>query len=120
MPAHAASTSGTTSIDQSASQHLFQRHHPRRVVPLIVTHITYLITYRFSKEKFGYIGEKTYLCNEINIDYMARTEYITVKNAPMAVLKRMRKIGVDKAKRLQRIQEHWDNGDYKNVEIVQL
>lgn len=51
---------------------------------------------------------------------MARTEYITVKNAPMAVLKRMRKIGVDKAKRLQRIQEHWDNGDYKNVEIVQL
>ncbi len=51
---------------------------------------------------------------------MAKTEYITVKNASKAVLRRMRQVGVDKAKRLQKIQERWENGDYKDVEIVQL
>ena len=51
---------------------------------------------------------------------MERTEYITIKNASRKVLKRMRNIGVEKAQRLQRIQERWDNGDYKNVEIIQL
>lgn len=52
---------------------------------------------------------------------MAKTEYITVKNASKAVLRCMRQVGVDKAKRLQKIQEErWENGDYKDVEIVQL
>ena len=51
---------------------------------------------------------------------MANTEYITIKNASKAVLKRMRQVGLDKAKRLQDIQERWEKGDYKNVEIVQL
>ena len=53
-------------------------------------------------------------------DDMAKTEYITIKNASKTVLKRMRQVGVDKAKRLQEIQERWDNGDYKNVQIIQL
>jgi len=51
---------------------------------------------------------------------MSQIEYITVKNAPRKVLNRMRQIGVEKAKRLQEIQERWENGEYKNVEVVQL
>ena len=32
----------------------------------------------------------------------------------------MRKIGEDKAQRLQKIQERWEAGNYKDVEVVQL
>lgn len=51
---------------------------------------------------------------------MAKTEYITIKNASRKVLQRMRQIGVDKAQRLQEVQNRWDAGEYKNTEIVQL
>lgn len=51
---------------------------------------------------------------------MANTEYITIENASRKVLKRMRQIGVDKAQRLQKVQERWDAGEYRNAEIVQL
>ena len=51
---------------------------------------------------------------------MANTEYITIKNASRKVLNRMRQIGVDKAQRLQQVQERWDAGEYKNIEVVQL
>lgn len=51
---------------------------------------------------------------------MANTEYITIQNASRKVLNRMRQIGIDKAQRLQEIQNRWDAGEYKNSEIVQL
>lgn len=51
---------------------------------------------------------------------MSQIEYITVKNASRKVLNRMRQIGVEKAQRLQEVQERWENGGYKNIEIVQL
>ena len=51
---------------------------------------------------------------------MSQIEYITVKNASRKVLKRMRQIGVEKAQRLQKIQERWENGEYKDIEVVQL
>ena len=51
---------------------------------------------------------------------MAKTEYITIKNASRKVLQRMRQIGIDKAHRLQEIQNRWDAGDYQNTEVVQL
>lgn len=51
---------------------------------------------------------------------MANTEYIVIKNAPRKVLQRMRQIGVEKAQRLQEVQERWDAGEYKNSEVVQL
>ena len=51
---------------------------------------------------------------------MVKTEYITIKNASRKVLQRMRQIGIDKAQRLQEIQKRWDEGEYKNSEIVQL
>ena len=51
---------------------------------------------------------------------MSKTEYITIKNASRKVLQRMRQIGIDKAQRLQEIQKRWDEGEYKNSEIVQL
>ena len=51
---------------------------------------------------------------------MANTEYITIKNASRRVLNRMRQIGIDKAQRLQEIQNRWDAGEYKNSVIVQL
>lgn len=49
---------------------------------------------------------------------MAKTEYITIKNASRKVLQRMRQIGIDKAQRLQEIQKRWDEGEYKNSEIL--
>lgn len=51
---------------------------------------------------------------------MKQTKHITIKNAPKKILNRMRQIGIEKAERLQAIQERWDNGEYENVEIVQL
>lgn len=51
---------------------------------------------------------------------MAKTEYITIKNASRKVLKRMRQIGINKAQRLQEIQDRWDSGEYKNLDVVQL
>lgn len=51
---------------------------------------------------------------------MAQVEYITIKNASRKVLNRMREIGEEKAQRLQKIQERWDAGDYKDVKVVQL
>ena len=32
----------------------------------------------------------------------------------------MRQLGEEKAQRLQNIQERWEAGDYKNLEVVQL
>ena len=51
---------------------------------------------------------------------MSNTEYITIENASRKVLKRMRQIGIDKAQRLQEVQERWDAGEYQNTEIVRL
>ena len=51
---------------------------------------------------------------------MSKTEYITIKNASRQVLQRMRQIGLEKAQRLQEVQERWDAGEYKKSEIVQL
>ena len=51
---------------------------------------------------------------------MSQIEYVTIKNASRKVLKKMRQIGEEKAQRLQKIQERWDAGDYKDVEVVQL
>ena len=51
---------------------------------------------------------------------MSQIEYITIKNASLKVLKRMRKIGEEKAERLQNVQERWDKGDYKDVEVVSM
>ena len=51
---------------------------------------------------------------------MSQVEYITIKNASRRMLKKMRQIGKEKAQRLQKIQERWDAGDYKDVEVVQL
>ena len=51
---------------------------------------------------------------------MEKTEYIIIKNASRKVLQRMRKLGIDKAQRLQDIQKRWDAGDYKDVKVIQL
>ena len=51
---------------------------------------------------------------------MAQVEYISIKNASRRVLDKMRMIGEQKAQRLQEVQERWDAGDYKEVEVVQL
>lgn len=51
---------------------------------------------------------------------MTQVEYITIKNASRKVLNKMRKIGQEKAQRLQKVQERWDAGDYKDVEVIQL
>ena len=51
---------------------------------------------------------------------MANTEYITIKNASRKVLKRMRQIGIDKAQRLQEVQNRWEAGEYMNSDVVQL
>ena len=51
---------------------------------------------------------------------MTQVEYIIIKNASKKVLDKMREIGEEKAQRLQEVQERWDAGDYKDVEVVQL
>ena len=51
---------------------------------------------------------------------MKLIEYVTIKNASNKVLKKMRQIGEEKAQRLQKIQDCWDNGEYDNLEVVQL
>ena len=51
---------------------------------------------------------------------MSQIEYITIRNASRKVLKKMRQIGEEKAQRLQKIQERWETGDYKDIEVVQL
>ena len=65
----------------------------------------------------------SYLCTQDISErryIMSQIEYITVKNASRKVLNRMRQIGVEKALRLQKIQERWENGEYNDVEVVQL
>lgn len=52
--------------------------------------------------------------------HMKQIEYVTIKNASNKVLKKMRQIGEEKAQRLQKIQDRWDNGEYENLEVVQL
>ena len=51
---------------------------------------------------------------------MAQIEYLTVKNACKTTLKRLHKIGVEKARRLQRIQERWEAGEYNDVEVIHV
>lgn len=51
---------------------------------------------------------------------MTQIEYTIVKNASRKTLNRLRQMGVEKAKRLQQIQERWDKGCYKDVQIVTL
>ena len=51
---------------------------------------------------------------------LKQIEYVTIKNASNKVLKKMRQIGEEKAQRLQKIQNRWDNGEYDNLEVVQL
>jgi DNA uptake protein ComE-like DNA-binding protein len=51
---------------------------------------------------------------------MSQIEYVTINNASRKVLKKMRQLGEEKAQRLQNIQERWEAGDYKNLEVVQL
>ena len=63
------------------------------------------------------VSEKVHIFAGRNSYRMAQIEHITVKNASRATLNKLRLIGVEKAKRLQKIQERWEAGDYKNVEI---
>ena len=66
-------------------------------------------------------SQKYFLPLQSNKDrIMSQIEYVTIKNASRKVLKKMRQIGEEKAQRLQKIQERWDAGDYKDVEVVQL
>jgi len=51
---------------------------------------------------------------------MTQIEYITVKNASQKVLMRMRQMGQEKARRLQKIQDRWEAGEYKDIKVVQL
>lgn len=51
---------------------------------------------------------------------MAKVEYITVKNASRSSLKRLRQMGIEKAKRLQSMKERWERGDYENVEVIHV
>lgn len=45
---------------------------------------------------------------------------IVIKNPTKACMDRLRKIGEEKAKRLAKVQERWEKGEYKNVEIIHV
>ena len=70
---------------------------------MVVTIITYIFAVEKRKDRL-----------------MSQIEYVTIKNASRKVLKKMRQMGEEKAQRLQRIQERWDAGEYKDVKVVQL
>lgn len=46
--------------------------------------------------------------------------HTSIKKASGRTLDRLRKIGEEKALRLQGMKECWENGDYENVEVIQL
>lgn len=70
---------------------------------MVVTIITYIFAVEKRKDRL-----------------MSQIEYVTIKNASRKVLKKMRQMGEEKAQRLQKIQERWDAGEYKDVKVVQL
>lgn len=70
---------------------------------MVVTIITYIFAAEKRKDRF-----------------MSQIEHVTIKNASRRVLKKMRQMGEEKAQRLQKIQERWDAGGYKDVKVVQL
>ena len=43
-----------------------------------------------------------------------------IKRPSRKTLDQLRQIGEEKAKRLQRMKERWEIGDYENVEVVHL
>ena len=43
-----------------------------------------------------------------------------IKNPTKACIKRLRKMGIEKAKRLAKIQERWDNGEYDNATVIHV
>lgn len=51
---------------------------------------------------------------------MKQIKHISIKKASKTMLQRMRQMGIDKAERLQNIQKRWDDGDYKDIEIVNV
>ena len=70
--------------------------------------------------KIAIVSEKLLSLQRNNDMHMKQIEYVTIKNASNKVLKKMRQIGEEKAQRLQKIQDRWDNGEYENLEVVQL
>ena len=46
--------------------------------------------------------------------------HTVVKNPTKAMVQRLRQIGLVKAQRLEKMKEHWENGDYENVEVIRL
>ena len=49
---------------------------------------------------------------------MAQVEYITIKNASRKVLRRLRKIGEEKAQKSKVAQERWERGEYDKSQVV--
>ena len=43
-----------------------------------------------------------------------------IKNPTKACMRRLRKMGEEKAKRLAKIQERWENGEYENATVIHV
>lgn len=43
-----------------------------------------------------------------------------IKNPTKACINRLRKMGIEKAKRLAKIQERWENGEYDNASVIHV
>lgn len=55
------------------------------------------------------------------IRYMSYTiSDIVIKNPTKACMERLRKMGEEKARRLAKIQERWDNGEYKDAKVIHV
>ena len=51
---------------------------------------------------------------------MEQVKHIKIKKASRVALDKLRKIGLEKAARLQKVQERWERGEYKDVKMVQV
>jgi len=45
---------------------------------------------------------------------------ILIENPTKSCMDRLRRIGVEKAKRLSKIQERWEKGEYKDIEVIRV
>ena len=57
----------------------------------------------------------------MNVTNMSYTiSDIVIKNPTKDCMERLRKMGEEKARRLSRIQERWENGEYKDATLIRV
>lgn len=51
---------------------------------------------------------------------MKQIQYTTIRKAPRKILDKLRQIGIEKAQRLETIQERWERGEYREAQTITI